>query len=68
MDAHAIQPSDERSWLSRNRWRIGMLVAAAIGGGYWWHRAGRGQRISVGSVSERWLAEQAFDAGQRSQE
>ncbi len=65
--AHAIQPDNHHSWIRRNRWRVGMLVAAAIGG-YWWHRTGRDQRISVSSVSERWLAEQAFEAGQRPQE
>jgi hypothetical protein len=65
MNAHAaVQPDGHNSWLRRNRWRVG-LVLAAIAGGVWWHRAGRGERISVGSVSERWLAEQAFEAGQR---
>jgi hypothetical protein len=66
MDAQALQ-QDPRSWLNRNRWRIGMAVAAILGG-YWWHRAGRNERISVGSVSERWLAEQAFDSGQHPDE
>jgi hypothetical protein len=65
MDAQAVH--ENRSWLNRNRWRIGMALAVVIGG-YWWHRAGRDQHISVGAVSERWLAEQAFDAGQHRDE
>jgi hypothetical protein len=65
MDAQALQ--ENRSWLNRNRWRIGMALAVVLGG-YWWHRARRDERISVGTVSERWLAEQAFDAGQHRNE
>jgi hypothetical protein len=65
MDAHVVQ--QDRSWLNRNRWRIGVALAAIVGG-YLWHRTGRDQRISVGSVSEQWLAEQTFDAGQHPRE
>lgn len=68
MDAHALSSDNHDSWLRRNRWRLGMLLAAVVGGSVWWHRAGRDQRISVGAVSERWLAEQAFEAGQRPEE
>lgn len=50
-------------WLNRNGWKIGLTLAALIGG-FWWQRAGRDRRIAVGSVSERWLAEQQFDSGQ----
>jgi hypothetical protein len=67
MDAHALQSDNHDSWLRRNRWRIGMVVVAVVGG-LWWRRTGRENRISVGSVSERWLAEQAFEAGQRTEE
>jgi hypothetical protein len=68
MDARAPQPDSDESWLRRNHWRLGMLLVAAAGGGWWWHRASREPRISVGAVSERWLAEQAFEAGQHSPE
>jgi hypothetical protein len=67
MDAQALPSDDHDSWLRRNRWRIGMVVVAVVGG-LWWRRIGRDSRISVGSVSERWLAEQAFEAGQRADE
>jgi hypothetical protein len=58
----ALQPNG--SWLNRNRWRLGFAVAALLGG-IFWRRSHRSNPISVGAVSERWLAEQAFEAGQR---
>lgn len=67
MDAQALQP-DNNSWLNRNRWRLGFAVAALLGGVLWRRSHQHSQRISVGSVSERWLAEQAFEAGQRPSE
>jgi hypothetical protein len=67
MDALALHPPNDESWLRRNRWRIGMVVVVVVGG-LWWRRMLREPRISVGSVSERWLAEQAFEAGQRAEE
>lgn len=62
-----VEP-DHGSWLSRNRWRLGFALAALLGG-VWWRRSHHHPHgINVGSVSERWLAEQAFEAGQRSAE
>jgi hypothetical protein len=63
MDVQALQ-SDHDSWFGRNGWKFGFVFAALLGG-LWWRRMHRVQNISVGSVSERWLAEQAFEAGQR---
>ncbi len=68
MDAEAFPADGRDSWLRRNRWRLGSMLVAAIAGGIWWRRARRAQSISVGSVSERWLAEQAFEAGQHVEE
>jgi hypothetical protein len=62
-----VVPPNHNSWLGRNRWKLGFALVALLGG-VWWRRSHHHQRISVGSVSERWLAEQAFDAGQRSAE
>lgn len=59
-----VEQSDHHSWLSRNRWKLGFAFAALVGG-VWWRRTHSHRDISVGSVSERWLAEQAFEAGQR---
>jgi hypothetical protein len=62
MDGQSVQPN--HSWLSRYGWPLG-VVFAAVFGGIWWRRTQRPHGISVGSVSERWLAEQAFESGQR---
>lgn len=59
-----IEPDN---WLTRNRWKVGLTLAAILGG-FWWQRAGRNRRIITGAVSERWLAEQQFDAGQHPEE
>lgn len=64
MDAHALQP-DQPSWFNRNRWRLGFALLAVIGGVWFRHRRRGPDAIDVGAVSERWLAEQAFQAGQR---
>jgi hypothetical protein len=63
MDVQSLQP-DHHSWLGRNGWKLG-FVFAAVFGGLLWRRSQRVRDISVGAVSERWLAEQAFEAGQR---
>ncbi len=63
MDADALLP-DRASWLSRNRWKLGLALVAVIGG-VCYSRFRRSHSIEVGSVSEGWLAEQAFQAGQR---
>lgn len=67
MDAQVFMPDDDGSWLRRNRWRLG-LIAAAVAGGIWWRHSAQQRNITVGSVSERWLAERAFEAGQRSED
>jgi hypothetical protein len=59
-----LAESDSRGWLNRNRWPIGFAVAALVGG-LWWRRSHRRPPINVGAVSERWLAEQEFEAGQK---
>lgn len=64
MDAHALQPENE-SWLSRNRWRLGFALLAVFSGVLFRRYRHGHDRIDVGAVSERWLAEQAFQAGQR---
>ncbi len=63
MTAQAVE-SEPSNWLSRNRWKIGITLATLVGGLLWQQRARRKRRIAVGPVSERWLAEQQFDAGQ----
>lgn len=63
MDVQSVQ-TNHNSWLNRNGWKLG-LVFAAVFGGLWWRRSHRPHGINAGSVSERWLAEQAFEAGQR---
>ena len=62
-DVQALQPG-RNSWLNRNGWKLGFAFTAVLGA-VWWRHAHRSQRINVGSVSERWLAEQAFSAGQQ---
>jgi len=68
MDAPSNQREPEERWVSRNRWRIGLAVAAVIGGGYFWHLGGRRRRIAVDHVSEQWLAQREFSAGQHPEE
>lgn len=63
MQAQEAVQANHDSWVNRNRWKLGLTLAALIGG-WWWHRSHR-PAINVGPVSERWLAEQAFEAGQR---
>jgi len=64
MAGHDTDESDTDHWMSRHRWSLGMVLAMVVGGGYVWRRMGRDRRISVDRVSERWLAEQQFEAGQ----
>ncbi|RPJ78736.1 MAG: hypothetical protein EHM13_14235 [Acidobacteria bacterium] len=51
-------------WVLRNRWKLA-LAAAAVAGGFWGGRSRERSRISVERVSEQWLAEHAFTAGQQ---
>jgi hypothetical protein len=66
MDVHGAQPNGHENWVRRNRWKLSFALAAALGGILW--RSGRQARIHVERVSERWLAEQAFESGQRPRE
>lgn len=54
--------------MSRNRWRIGFVVAALVGGGYFWRWNDRRRRIAVDRLSEQWLAQREFQAGQHPEE
>jgi hypothetical protein len=68
MDTSPASHEQHEAWVSRNRWRIGFVFAALVGGGYLWHRTDRRQRIAVDRVSQQWLAEREFDAGQHPDE
>ncbi len=68
MDAPSTQREPDEPWVSRNRWRIGFVVAALVGGGYFWQSGARRRRIAVDRVSEQWLAQREFTAGQHPEE
>lgn len=68
MDAASTQSDTHERWVSRNRWRLGVALAAIVGGGYFWHWAGRRRRIAVDRVSDQWLAQREFTAGQHPEE
>jgi len=56
-----------RSWMSDHKFALGSLVAVAtLGGGFWWRR--RRRRIQLEPMSDQWLREREYDAGQRSDE
>jgi hypothetical protein len=67
-DASSEQHDQSEPWVSRNRWRIGFVVAALVGGGYFWRRNDRRRRIAVDRLSEQWLAHREFQAGQHPEE
>ncbi len=67
MEAPTIQQPQHVPWATRNRWRIGLACAALVGG-YFWQRRARRRRVAVDRVSERWLAEREFTAGQHPEE
>ncbi len=62
-DATGDQP---KGWVVRNRWKLAIAAAAAVSG-FWWSRSRR-SRIDVDRVSEQWLAEHTFEAGQHPRE
>jgi hypothetical protein len=68
MDASSPQHDHHEAWVSRNRWRIGIAFAALVGGGYFWHRVDSRRRIAVDRVSQQWLAQREFEAGQHPDE
>jgi hypothetical protein len=68
MEAPSIDHQPDQRWVSRNRWRIGLALAAVVGGGYFWRRHGQRNRIAVDRVSEQWLAQREFTAGQHPDE
>jgi len=68
MDAPSIQHQPDEPWVSRNRWRIGIALAALVSGGYFWQRSGRRRNLAVDRVSEQWLAQREFTAGQHPEE
>ncbi len=48
------------SWAGRHRWALGLGAVAVAA--LWWRRSRR-KKLSVGSVSDAWLAEHAFESG-----
>ncbi|MBP1636470.1 MAG: hypothetical protein H6Q10_3044 [Acidobacteria bacterium] len=54
-------------WVTRNRWKLALALAAAASG-FWWGRSSRRVRIDVDRVSEQWLAEHTFESGQHQAE
>jgi hypothetical protein len=68
MDARSTERKPDRPWVNRNGWRIGLALAALAGGGYLWRRNARQRRIAVDGLSERWLAQREFTAGQHPDE
>lgn len=60
--------SAAHSWMSDHKYALGGLVAVAtLGGGFWWRRRRR-RRIQLEPMSDQWLREREYDAGQRSHE
>ena len=53
-----------RPWLSPPRVALGVVALAALGGGAWWRRRRR-KRIALQPMSEGWLREREYGAGQR---
>jgi hypothetical protein len=55
------------SWARDHKVALGSLVAVAtLGGGFWWRR--RRRRIQLEPMSDQWLREREYDAGQREHE
>jgi uncharacterized protein YjiS (DUF1127 family) len=54
-----------RSWMSGPRVVMGVFMLAALGGGALWRRRQR-KRIALQPMSDDWLREREYDAGQRS--
>jgi len=60
--------SAPHSWLNDHKFALGSLIAVAtLGSGLWWRRRRR-RRIELGPMSDQWLREREYDAGQRSDE
>jgi hypothetical protein len=64
MDAPPLRHRPDEPWVSRHRWRIGLALAALVGGGYFWQRSSWRRRIAVDRISDNWLAQREFEAGQ----
>jgi len=54
-----------RPWLPGPRVVMGVFMLAALGGGALWRRRQR-KRIALQPMSDDWLREREYDAGQRS--
>jgi hypothetical protein len=68
MDAPSIQHQPDEGWASRNGWRVGLVLAALVGGGYFWQRSRWRRRIAVDRLSQQWLSQREFSAGQHPDE
>jgi uncharacterized protein YjiS (DUF1127 family) len=55
----------QRAWLSPTRLAFGAVALAALGGGAWWRRRRRA-RVALQPMSDDWLREREYDAGQHS--
>jgi hypothetical protein len=65
MDAPPLRQRSDEPWVSRHRWGIGLALAALMGSGYFLQRrSSRRRRIDVDRVSDNWLAQREFTAGQ----
>jgi hypothetical protein len=52
----------------RHAWTVGGALAIATLAGYWWRQRRRRKRVELEPVSEQWLSEHLYEAGQRGDE
>jgi hypothetical protein len=64
MDVPSLRHLPDEPWMSRHGWRVGIALVALVGGGYFWQRRRRRRQIAVDRISQQWLAQREFSAGQ----